>query len=210
MSEKLIISLDASKDRPETMTVQDVFTHVLELFQLVSDSDPDLQGQIEWRLVSASMNSPFTVTAEAVAAKPGVLVDDVAMRQKRAFRTNYSELRVGRMPRAWSNPKNRETVSRVMARNRNGIGTTSIDYGIKSDIGPILITAEDAVAATVPVATIREERKTKDQVGSVEGRIIQVATHYHQPAILIDVHHRHARTPAVGGQSGGFGRVGKV
>lgn len=84
MSERLVISVDGSSTDPDRMTVQDVFTHVLELFQLVNESDPEAQGQVQWRLVSASMNSPFTVVAEAVPARPGVLVEPLARRQKAA------------------------------------------------------------------------------------------------------------------------------
>lgn len=185
MTQKLIISVHASKDHPELMTVQDVFTHVLELFQLVNESSPETQGQIVWRLVSASMNSPFTMTAEAVGAKPGVRVDQVARQQKRAFRKNYSELKAGRLPADWSGAKSRETVSRVLARNRNGIGSTRIDEGLLS-VKPVVITSEDAAVAASAVTThISPPPRTKEQVGSVEGKLVQVATHYNQPAIQL-------------------------
>jgi hypothetical protein len=185
VSQKLIVSVDASRDHPNLMTVQDVFAHVLELFQLVNESDPAAQGEIVWRLVSASMNSPFTVTAEAVAAKPGVRVDVVARRQRRAFRDAYSELRAGRLPRVWSTPKARDTVSRVLARNRNGIGSTRIDYGLKTE-KPIVITPDEAAAGVAAiVADTLAPRKTKEQIGSIEGKLVQVATHYNQPAIQL-------------------------
>ena len=186
MSQKLIVSVDASKEHPDLMTVQDVFTHVLELFQLVNESDLESQGQIVWKLVSASMNSPFTVTAEAVATRQGIQTDIVAQQQKRAFARNYNELKGGRCPREWSSPKMRETVSRVLARNRNGIGSTKIDIEMRSEIGPIVITAEDAAIAAVPVSiNPPQPHKTKEQIGSVEGKLLQVASHYGHPAIQI-------------------------
>lgn len=184
MTQKLIVSVDASREHPD-MTVQDVFAHVLELFQLVNESDPEIQGKVRWRLVKATMNSPFTVVAEAVAAVPGVRIEHAAKQQKRAFRRNISELRAGRMPSAWSTPKARETVSRVLARNRDGLGTTKIDEGLKSE-RPVVITQDDAaIAAIVAAANQAPQQRTKQQVGSIEGSLVEVGTHYQQPAILV-------------------------
>lgn len=185
VTQKLIISVDASKEHPDLMTVQDVFAHVLDLFQLVVESDPEAQGQVVWRLVSASMNSPFTVTAEAIAGRPGVNTEQLARQQKRAFRSNMRELRAGRLPLTWSAPKARDTVSKVLARNRNGIGLTRIEEGIKST-KPIVITPEEASVAAIAIAIqMSAPRPAKQQVGSIEGKLLQVTTHYGQPAIQL-------------------------
>ncbi|MDB5860854.1 MAG: hypothetical protein JWQ76_4543 [Ramlibacter sp.] len=167
------------------MTVQDVFAHVLDLFQLVNESDPEAREQVVWRLVSATMNSPFTVTAEAVAARPDVRVEQIAKQQKRAFRNNLRQLQQGSVPLAWSTPKVRETVSKVLARNRNGIGVTRIDAGVKTE-KPIVITPDEAARAAIAVAVHQPTpHVTKQQVGSLDGTLVQVATHYNQPAIQL-------------------------
>lgn len=108
MSQKLVVSVDASQDGTELVTVQDVFSHVLELFQLVSDSDPMNQDKVAWRLISASMNSPFTVTAEAVPRFPYRSIDISAASQVNAFVSNYNELKQGRIPVAWSGQEPRD------------------------------------------------------------------------------------------------------
>lgn len=185
MSQQLIVSVDTSKDHPELMTVQEVFSHVLELFQLVNQSESENQGEITWRLVSVQMNSPLTVTAEAMPTRYGVQTDIVAEKQKRAFARNYSQLRAGTIPREWSAPKNREVVTRFLMRSRSGIGRTTIDIALKTE-RPIVITKEDADQTAVSVAIhAPQQRKTKEQIGSVEGQLIQVATHYSNPAIQI-------------------------
>jgi hypothetical protein len=184
MTEKLVISVDGSKEHPDLLTVQDVFTHVLELFQLVNESDPGTNELVQWRLVSASMNSPFTVVAEAMPTQPGANIGPVAHRQKRAFQRNYSELQRGRIPSDWANAKTRETVSRVLARNRNGIGTTTIDEG--DGFAPVVITREEA--EKVVAAGVAEQiapKRTKEQVGSIEGRLIEVNTYHGKPAIRL-------------------------
>ena len=186
VSQKLIVSVDASNENPELMSVEDVFSHVLELFRLVNQSEADSQGEIVWKLVSVQMNSPLTVIAEAVPVRNGVLTDLVAERQKRAFSRNYKMLRAGTIPREWSTPKNREVVSRVLARSRAGIGRTTVDVDLTSE-QPIVITKEDAdqAAVTVAINAPKPTARTKEQVGSIEGHLLQIASHYGHPAIQI-------------------------
>jgi hypothetical protein len=183
MAERLVISVEGAPDRPDRMTVQDVFTHVIDLFQLVAESDPEAFAQIRWRLVSASMNSPFTVVAEAEAIKADIDPAPIANRQKRAFRRDYSELRQGHIPVAWSSSRARETVKQVVARNRNGIGITRIEDDESAALVLTHHEAEQVWASVVGETTA--PRKTKDQIGSVEGRLVEVSTLYGKPAIKI-------------------------
>lgn len=186
MTQKLVVSVDASKDHPDLMTVQDVFSHILDLFTLVSQSDPGSENVVKWRLVSANMNSPFTVTAEAVAAVPGTVIEEAAKRQKREFRKNYGELKAGRVPSAWSGQKPRETATRVLNRNRNGIGRTTIDVSVEPEDRPVTVTKEDADRAAAAVAiNAAQPHRTKEQIGSLEGYLLIVDKYHGQPAIKI-------------------------
>ena len=187
MTQKLIVSVDASKEHPDLMTVQDVFSHVLDLFQLVSQSDPSSDGTVQWRLLSVNMNSPLTVTAEAVPVFPGTVVEEAAKRQKRAFSRNVQELKAGRMPSVWVGTKTaRETASRVITRNRSGIGRTTIDASVETSDRPITVTKEDADEAAIKIAAnAPQQRRVKEQIGSIEGRLVQIHQHYGHPAIQI-------------------------
>ncbi len=183
MSERLVVIVDAMQDQSELLTVQEVFSHVLEIFQLVNDSDPETAGELKWRLVSANMNSPFTVVAEATASHPHVDVEPLARRQKAAFRGAYAELQRGRIPKAWSGQKTRETVKRVLARSRAGVGVTRIEDDSTSDL---VITREDAESVQTAIAADHNvPRRTKTQVGSVEGKLVEVTRHYDKPAIRL-------------------------
>lgn len=188
MSEKLVISVDASTTSPDLMKVQDVFAHVLELFDLASKSESDPEHTVIWRLVNVSMNSPLTVTAEAVSAKPNVNVDVIAKAQKQEFARNLNSLRKGIIPKVWAGESARKARS-FLARNRNGIGVTSIHTDLDDpDLSDIKITHEDADFAD---AVMHEsvagllQKPTKTQIGSVDGNLIEVGTHYGKPAILI-------------------------
>lgn len=185
MTQQLVVSVDASSERPDLMTVQDVFTHVLDLFQLVGESDLASSGEVVWRLVSVNMNSPLTVTAEAVPARPGIAIEHLAIRQKAAFASNYLELKTGHIPAAWS--RSRDTVSRFLARNRNGIGRTTVDASVVPGDMPITLTKQDADLVVAAVAVNAPQMlRTKEQVGSIEGRLVLIDTHYGQPAIQIE------------------------
>ena len=131
------------------------------------------------------MNSPLIVTAEAVPVRYGVQTEAVAERQKRAFTRNYNLLKAGTIPREWSAPKNREVVNRFLARSRAGIGRTTVDVGLTTE-NLIVITKEDADQAAVTVAiNAPKQSRTKEQIGSIEGHLLQIASHYGHPAIQI-------------------------
>lgn len=191
MSERLIISVDSPSRAPDLLRVQDVFQHVLELFDLVSESDPGRDENIVWRLVSVSMNSPLTVTAEAVAARPGMVgidVDQIAREQKKEFSRNYATLRSGRVPPAWQSGHRRKVAKSIMARNHNGIGRTNINFELPEDEAtPVVLTPDDAevAARTLDTEAYIGLGKAKEQVGSVEGRLIEVTTYYGKPAIRL-------------------------
>lgn len=184
MSDKLVIRVgSALSDAGDRMTVQDVFNHVLEIFQLVDESDPGAQKQVQWRLVGASMNSPFTVVAEAVGVSADVDVAFYAARQKSAFRENIESLKNGVVPEPWSTPWAREAVSKVLSRV--GIGETQF---IADGDDPLIISPESDIAEGAKTALTKErtvERRFKSQIGSVEGVLTQVGTHYGHPAIRV-------------------------
>lgn len=191
MSERLIVSVDAPSSTPDLLKVQDVFQHVIELFQLVSDSDPGRDSDIVWRLVSVSMNSPLTVTAEAIAARPDISnidVDEIARAQKVGFSRNYATLRSGHVPQAWQSGHRYRVAKSIMARNHNGIGRTNINFELpEEDATPIVLTSDDAEIAirALHVASYAGLGRPKDQVGSVEGRLLEVTTYYGKPAIRL-------------------------
>lgn len=186
MSQKLVVTVDASVNGTELATVQDVLSHVLELFQLVSESDPMNDGKVAWRLVSATMNSPLTVVAEAVPRFPNVAVDPIAARQVSAFVSNYSELRQGRIPAAWSAPEPRRVVTRLLQRNRQIIGLTRLKSVDGPDAVEVEITPADArLAVSEAAKSAPQPTVVRTQIGSLEGHLLQVQRYYGHPAIQI-------------------------
>jgi len=170
------------------LTVEDAMRQVLETFEMVDRADPATAGAIEWRLVSATTNSPFTVVAEARATRPGVDAAQVAREQKTQFRRCVSELRAGKVPSAWNSQEDRRRARSWLRRTHNAIAATRIDTDepdTEQQGDPIVVTAQDALLAEPALDLPPSIGKPREQIGSVEGYLTSVDTHYHKPAIRI-------------------------
>lgn len=165
------------------LTVEDAMRQVLETFEMMGRADPGAAASIEWCLVSATTNSPLTVVAEAKSLKPGVDATQVARSQKAKFRRCVSELRSGTLPAAWRSQDDRRRAKTWLQRTNNGVAYTRIDTDPTDE--PIEITAKDTLLAEPALDAPQVTSKPKDQIGSVEGYLTGVDTHYHKPAIRI-------------------------
>jgi hypothetical protein len=166
------------------LTVQDAMRQVLETFEVVSRADPSSAEAIEWRLVSASTNSPLTIVAEAAPRSLGVDTERVARRQKAQFRAAISDLRAGRNPSQWRSQDDRRRAKTWLNRAKRLIAETVIDMGDPSE-PTISVTAQDAVTAEAVLDLPPRSGKPKHQIGSIEGFLTSIETHYHKPAIRI-------------------------
>lgn len=188
MSEKLVISVDGPINAPDHVTVQDVFKHVLELFELAAKSESDPDNSVIWRLVSVSMNSPLTVTAEAISVNEGADIGMIARAQKAEFASNINSLRGGVIPPIWSGELQIKIAKDFLNRNTKRIGNTKIVFEGAEFLSPIEITHSDADFAV----KIMEDtsggllaKPAKTQIGSIDGNIVDVRTYYKKPAIVV-------------------------
>jgi hypothetical protein len=187
MPVRMVVRVDAPRAHPDRLTVRDAFEHVLDLFDLAIYGEADPEHKVEWRLVTASMQSPLTVVAEAVSVVPGVDIESIARRQSAEFVRNYDQLKRGSVPNAWSAGIARAKAKNVATRNRKGIGRTSIQVGdADKSIDQVDITEEDAQIAVQALEPANDQTlKGKEQVGSIEGKLIHVGMYYNQPAIAL-------------------------
>ena len=199
MAERLVISVDAPASHPDILRVQDVFAHVFEMFQLAAQSEADPEHLVEWKLVSATMNSPFTIVAEAVPIRPGIVdFDRLSDANLGEFTKNLNDLGVGMVPRIWDSGPTKKGARSVMARNRDGIGRTKVSalrvVRAATAKAPAEV-AEQVVEFTPEMAAVAfnalgdaandADHSVKDQIGSIEGYLVQVGTHYNKPAVLL-------------------------
>lgn len=187
MTERLTFSVDSPPSHPDLLTVEDAFKQILDYFELAVHSG-NVENDFVWRLISASVKSPFTVVAEAVSIHPGIDVEPLARAQKRAFANNVVELRKGKIPEDWSAGKIRNTANIVLSRYEEKIGATIIKFDLPdSEITDILVTPDDARIAVGSLGEpfVLEPPKAKAQIGSVEGFLIGVGTYWKRPAVRI-------------------------
>lgn len=187
MSERLVVTVD-SGNITELTSVQDVFEHVLQMFELVSESDADPEKQVVWKLISATTNSPLTVVAEAVPKISGAMIDQIARDQMAEYARNLDGLRRGQIPQCWRSGTARKTAKAVMLRSRNRVASTKVDFqGTGAKVAMVELTKADAEVA-VPVIEAQEHSQLgspKVQIGSVEGYLKYVGTFNKKPAVML-------------------------
>lgn len=190
MAEKMQIIIEPSEAHPDFLTVQDAMEQVLDYFKLTSINDDSQDTKdIVWKLVSVTMQSPFVVTAEAVSFNPEINVDEIVKRQKGIFLHGIKNVLEGVTPREWASREARDTIDRILRRNQNGIGKTSIITDFQEKSVPIEITSQLAETAISEIhkqpSRFFTEDLTHKELGSVDGYLIAVGSEYNQPAIQI-------------------------
>jgi len=184
------ITIEASPEHPEILTVQDALQQVLDFFNLLTDdSDPN----VEWKLTLASTNSPLTVQGEPVdmrtyAGAFGAVEDRVAIVQRNFERVahglNFDD----------SFPKEKLVAAkRILKRNTNGIGVTSARFS--NEESPVVIAAATArnyfSQVEAPAQSLHSylfSRTSRREQGSIEGRIASIGTDYGNPALRLIEH----------------------
>lgn len=188
MAERIKVTVRPSGAHPDLLTVQDAMRQVLDVFDLVATDE------IAWRLVDASMNSPFWAEGEAVSLVPEIDIGPIARAQKEELSRNLRSLILGNRPAEWYTAPRDQLVRQILSRNMNGIGETDID-GLAGDDQPVVITPAVAakarqildIATTVPddEDSLYPERGAHDEFGSIDGTLCAVAPDYEQPAIRV-------------------------
>jgi hypothetical protein len=188
-SERVTITVRASAMHPDILSVQDAMRQVLDYFDLLL---PEGQGDqnLVWNLSLASTNSPLTVVGEPVSLVPDIDVSIIARAQRALIAEQFRELATGERPSRKLTPNKRETMRRLFKRNMNGIGRTDAIFDATDN--PVIITPTIAeIAIRVLSSEEKEfdsfvlEDRVREEVGSIEGLLLDVGTDYNQPALLV-------------------------
>lgn len=176
----------------DALTVSDAMQQVLDIFALLAKAEAGRIGseQVVWRLQSASTNSPFTVSAVAVASDPVTVVDRQAQAAKMALGEGWNGLLSAREKAPWIDTPTEQIVQRVLARSLNGVGRTDIRFD-DDETPDIIIDHQAAVRAdnylrlVAAEAAAAEEDLTRTEYGGIEGYITDITTHYRKPAFVV-------------------------
>ena len=183
VAEKLTVTVRASGAHIDVLTVQDAMRQILDIFELL-----EAGTAVQWSLVHASTNSPFHLQAEAVSFEPAVDVSVIARAQKVAVANGLREIAAGRYPENWANDSRRlNAAKRLFNRNTNGIGATVIDFesGEPITVTPVVAAAAIRVLGKQPEDSLYVMPSGKQEIGSIEGTLYEVATHWNHPAIRV-------------------------
>jgi hypothetical protein len=177
--ERIKITVHPSGAHPDVLTVQDAMRQVLDIFEML-ESSPGVQ----WRIISASTNSPFSVEVEAVSLEPSVDVSVVARAQKQSLAKTFREITHGKLP---SDPEFRvRPTRRLFSRNLNGVGATDIDFETGEPITVTPRVAQEAIEVlNKKPAPLFETPIAREELGSVEGTLYELGTYYNNPAVRI-------------------------
>jgi hypothetical protein len=147
--ERITITVRASGAHPDVLTIQDAMRQVLDVFEMLGT----MPG-VEWKLVSASTNSPFLIVGEAVSLEPSVDVSVVARAQKQALAKNLRDISSGTPPSDPAFPT--KIAKRALARNLNGVGTTEIDLQQGEPITFTPLIAKEAIHTLQSGCSLKE------------------------------------------------------
>jgi hypothetical protein len=188
-SNKVTIVVQPSAAHPDILSVQDAMRQVLDFFDLLVPDDQEPGGLI-WNLTLASTNTPLTVVGEPRSLRSDVDVSIVARSQRRIVADQLRSLTSGGRPSRVLSRKRRDTIRRIFTRNTQGIGRTDVSVDVFDD--PVLITPTRAESGIKALEAEEKEfdsflldNRGREEIGSIEGYLLDVGTEYNQPAILV-------------------------
>lgn len=189
--ETVTIIVHPSGADSDNLTVSDAMQQVLDIFALLAKAEAERIGSehVVWRLQSASTNSPFTVSAIAVASDPVGIVDREAHAAKIALCQGWNGLLNAREKASWIDQPTEQIVQRILSRSLNGIGRTDIRFDDETpDVvidHPAALRADNYLKLMAAEAAAAEEDLTRAEYGGVEGYVTDITTHYRKPAFVV-------------------------
>jgi hypothetical protein len=85
------IVIRPSGSHPDILTIRDAVDQVRDIFELAENDNPS----VAWKLVSATTNTPLTISAELVAMEPDISpaqLAEFAIEQTRELKEGFASL----------------------------------------------------------------------------------------------------------------------
>jgi hypothetical protein len=190
MSRKITFTIEPAEGHHDILTIQDAFQQAIDFFDLLTDA---AEKHVVWKLEMASTNSPFSCQGEPVDTRTwvgayGIMEKHIEVVERNLTRVARGEDFDDTFPR-----DKIEVAHRLLRRNTNGIGRSLA--GFSEETPPVEISQHTArryfKEVVAPVESLHSylfSRTSRKEVGSIEGRLIDIGTDYDTPALHLEEH----------------------
>jgi hypothetical protein len=183
MERRTKIIVEAPAEHPHVLDVRDAMQQVLDFFALLSDES---EKNVVWNLAAATTNSPLTVEGEPIDLRTNAGAYN-------AVQTKVEIIARGLAPVARGEDFGDEFPRDKLDTALNGVGATNFDFGGDEEriviSTPIAKRFFDEIES--PVESLHSylfSRTSRQEYGSVEGRVVDIGTDYEMPAIQLREH----------------------
>ncbi|HZR35321.1 MAG TPA: hypothetical protein VFA75_08080 [Nevskia sp.] len=188
--EQLVITIRPSTEHDGMLRVADAMQQVIDFLRIFDEAERAIASPdeaFEWRLESASTNSPFTVVARAEPRHAGADVTAHVRKVKERVSSGITDLIQKRALPSWMTTDAVDAVDAVFKRSLNGIVTTEIQIAANDTISIDRINAEAGVEAIAGIRAVVLDLDLPERtaVGELIGVMCGVGNYGRKPAIRI-------------------------
>lgn len=190
MASKVTFTVEPSGEHYEILTIQDAFQQAIDFFDLLTDES---DKNVVWKLEMASTNSPFTCQGEPVDARTWAGAHALVEERISVVERNFRRIAEGKdfdddFPR-----EKLDIARRLLRRNTNGIGRTVAVFSEGADAVEVSHDTakqyfQSVLAPAESLHSYLFSRTSRREIGSVEGRIVEIGTDYDAPALHLEEH----------------------
>ena len=190
MPRKVTLTVEPSEAHHEFLTIQDAFQQAIDFFDLLTD---EADKYVVWKLEMASTNSPFTCQGEPVDVRTRAGAYALVEERVNIVERNFRRIAEGKDFDDAFPPEKLEIAKRILRRNMNGVGLTRATFS--EDAEAVEVSQNNAMRyfehVLTPVESLHSflfSRTSRREIGSLEGRIVDIGTDYETPALQIKEH----------------------
>jgi hypothetical protein len=171
------ITVLPSSEHPDYLTIHDAMLQIADAFALLKGEAGE---DFDWRLVSATTNSPLTTVGEfaPVSPVPSALFASAQLAVEESYQA-LADVLAGEEP---SGDVDLVILKRLLARNLNGVGLTKIEF---DDRPPLNITPGAATSGLEVFRPHELPPAPKRVRGTLEGDLIDAGSYRRQPALKL-------------------------
>ena len=129
---RVVITIRPAFSDDALLSVSDAMLQVLDSLRLLQNAQltmGDPHDRFDWKLERAFTSGSFTIVAVALPMNPSIDISGAVERTKAHVSRGIKSLIVDGVTAPWMTQESLSIVRSIFARNQNGIGETTIDFG---------------------------------------------------------------------------------